>query len=334
MKSCHLVVVIPALNEAATIANVVTRVPRNLPGIDRIEVLVIDDGSSDGTAECAIQAGAFCFRNDRNEGLGAAIKTGLALSLLSGADAIAHIDADGQFAPEDLKYLVEPIVSGRAGFATCTRFAVPELQPQMPWIKLRGNAWVCGIVNSITGHKFTDVSCGFRAYSRETALKLTIWSRFTYTQESFIRLAHLGVPIVEVPLRVRGEREFGESRIARNLWKFGSQIFIIMLRAMRDTQPLTFFGLLAFSLACLGGLQLGVVLCQFLWAGHAAPWDSLLVTGLMFLSLGGVTAVISLLADQLGRVHRTLDESLYYQRLAHFEKNTLPLGQIAGVLGG
>lgn len=121
-----LVVIIPALNEEATIGGVVGRVPVSIPGISQIERVVIDDGSRDGTAACAQEAGASVVRHPENRGVGEAFRTGVEEALRRGADIVVNMDGDGQFRPEDIPRLVRPILAGEAGFVTCTRFGDPE----------------------------------------------------------------------------------------------------------------------------------------------------------------------------------------------------------------
>ena len=146
-----LVVTIPAYNEQATVGEVISNVPKSISGIDKIEVVVIDDGSSDQTAKTAAQAGAFVHSFGHNKGLGAAFAQGIRTALAHGADIIVNIDADGQFDPKDIAKLVEPILNNNADMTTASRFADVSLIPEMPWIKKWGNKRVAGIVNQLGG---------------------------------------------------------------------------------------------------------------------------------------------------------------------------------------
>jgi len=308
-----LVVIIPALNEEATIGQVIQGIPRQqLEGIREVEVVVVDDGSTDGTAEVARQAGAFVVRHPFNRGVGAAFSTGIRTALQRGADLIVNIDGDGQFNPADIPALLEPILCGRADMTTCTRFGRKELEPDMPWIKKWGNRVMCRIINTICwGANFTDVSCGFRAYTREAALRLNLFGSFTYTQETFIDLVSKGMTIVEVPLKVRGVREHGESRVASNLWRYALQSGSIILRAARDVRPLAFFGLIGTGLAILGAICGLIVFGVWLKTGATSPVKSLLIGSGTFLMLGFLLMVFALLADMLGRQRRVLEEILF-----------------------
>jgi len=314
-----LVVVLPALNEEATIAEVIHRIPRQVEGVGRVEVVVVDDGSTDRTAELACAAGAHVVSHWENRGVGAAFATGLHTALQLGADIIVNMDSDGQFSPEDIPSLVRPIIKQDYGFVTCTRFGNPDFVPQMPRIKRWGNRVMCRLVNWIIwGAKFTDVSCGFRAYSRETALRMTLFGPFTYTHESFIDLAAKGVRMTEVPLRVRGVRQHGQSRVAGNLWKYARQTLPIILRAMRDIRPLVFFGLPALLFVVVGALQVLFVAGWWLATGKTSPWTSMITVGGTCVIVGILLSSVALLADQLRRVRAIQEEVLYIQRKAFY----------------
>src|SRR5688572_4325528 len=310
-----LVVTIPALNEAATIGQVVAGVPRKVRGFSDIEVIVVNDGSTDATAEEATKAGALVVNLQNRPGLGKVFQTGLERAMRRGADVIVNIDGDGQFNPADIEKLVAPIIADEADFVTCSRFADPKLRPVMPTVKYYGNRAVTRIINWVCGGtSFTDVSCGFRGFNREAAYRLTLFGRFTYTQETFIDLFAKGLRIVEVPLKVRGVREHGKSRIARSILKYASNSFPIILRAMRDIQPLKFFGGIALFLGLIGVLSGGFMAGWYLWHRKTSPFTSLIpITGI-FLTLGFLLGVLALLADMMGRHRRISEELLYLAR--------------------
>ena len=313
-----LVVTVPAQNEEQTVARVVRGVPGELPGIDVIEVVVLDDASTDATAERARSAGAGVLRVEGRPGLGRVFKAGLDEAMRRGADLVVNIDGDGQFESADVAALVAPLVADRADFVTCTRFKNPDFRPDMPAVKRLGNAAVVKIVNFACGGggRFSDVSCGFRAFNREAFYRLTLFGRYTYTQECFIDLFAKGLRIEEVPLRVRGVREHGQSRVAGSVWKYATNTLPIILRAMRDIRPLKFFGLLALALALPGVLALGVVAANYfvLRPGKTAPFTSLISLGGVLLTLGGLVLVLALLADMMARHRRITEELLYLAR--------------------
>ena len=309
-----LVVVIPALNEAPTIADVIEGVPREMDGVNQVDVVVVDDGSTDDTAELARAAGAAVVSHSKPRGVGAAFRTGISAALERGAGLIVNIDADGQFDPADLPELARPILDGEADVVTCTRFARKELAPKMPWAKRMGNRIVCAMVNGVTGQRLTDVSCGFRAYSRDVALRLNLFGDFTYTQETFIQLAGEHARIREVPLRVRGVRQFGRSRVASNLFTYAARSSAIMLRAARDLNPMKFFGLPGLAVFLLGAGLGAFVMGHWLATGHTTPYSRVLIGSAVGLILGFLLVVLALIADMLGRQRQISEELLYLRR--------------------
>ncbi|MGE5611260.1 MAG: glycosyltransferase family 2 protein, partial [Bacillota bacterium] len=310
-----LVVTIPALNEEKTIAQVVRGVPRNIPGIDDVEVIVVNDGSTDNTASEAADAGASIINLPGGGGLGTVFRAGLEQAMRRNADIVVNIDGDGQFNPVDIAKLVVPILEDRADFVTCSRFSDPALRPQMPIVKYYGNQVVTGIINWVCGGtRFTDVSCGFRALNREAAYRLTLFGKFTYTQETFIDLFSKGLRIAEVPLKVRGVREHGKSRVARSIFKYATSSFPIILRAMRDIQPLKFFGGIALLLGIIGLLTGGFVTGWYLWHRRTTPFTSLITISGATVTLSFLLGVLALLADMMGRHRRITEELLYLTR--------------------
>lgn len=148
-----LAVIIPALNEERTIGQVIDRIPPHFNGISETHVIVVDDGSSDATAEIAKSKGAEIVTHNMSMGVGAAFYDGIKAALQSGADIIVNIDADGQFDPEKIHILIEPILNGSAGMVTASRFKDTSLSPSMPAMKKWGNRQVAHIVNFITNKK-------------------------------------------------------------------------------------------------------------------------------------------------------------------------------------
>jgi len=316
--SRRLVVLLPALNEEKTIADVIERVPRVIDGFDEVQLLVIDDGSTDNTASISKSAGAAVVSHAQNMGVGAAFHTGIRTALQLGASVIVNIDADGQFNPADIPELITPIMNGQAQFVTATRFARPELIPDMPATKIWGNKMMTRIINFLTKKNFSDVSCGFRAYSREAALRMTLFGHFTYTQETFIDLAFKNIPMMEIPLVIRGEREHGRSRVASNLWRYGIKAATIIFRAARDYKPHYFFGVPGLLLFASGVLS-GVFLLQhYLVTGQTSPYRSLVQLSSVLIIVGFLLVFISLLADMLHRNRVIAEEAVYHARKASY----------------
>lgn len=313
-EGVSVVVTIPALNEAATIGEVIGGIPRDIGGVACVKAVVIDDGSTDATAKIAAQAGAKVVSFGRNRGLGAAFLQGLRSALELGADIIVNIDADGQFDPQDIGRLLAPIMAGKADMVTASRFAEKELVPEMPGIKKWGNRRVTNIVNNLSGEKLHDVSCGFRAYSREAALRVTLLGGHTYTHEIILDLSFRGLRIEEVPVKVVGVRRAGESRVAGNLWKYGWHSLIIMLRVFRDYRPMRFFGTISLFFLLIAFLCGAFVLCHYLRTGAFFPYTfvAFFAGGFGFVSL--ICYITALLAGMINRLRIQQDEQLFLLR--------------------
>jgi glycosyltransferase involved in cell wall biosynthesis len=255
-------------------------------------------------------------------GVGAAMQTGFRQALEHGADIIVNIDADGQFDSADIPQLIAPILAGTAEFVTCSRFADSRLTPRMPEIKKWGNRWMTRIINIITGKKFTDVSCGFRAYTREAALRLVLFGRFTYTQETFIDLAFKGVSMTEVPLKVRGTREYGRSRVADNLWRYGLKSASIIFRSARDFRPFVFFGIPGLAITLVGLGCGSFLLWHWLSTGHTAPYRSLVQVAGIFIIVGVLLGFMAMLADMQHRNRILIEEIVYLTRKKFYERES------------
>lgn len=228
-----LAVYLPALNEAETIGEVLDGIPRAIPRITEITKIVVDDGSSDGTAAVAELHGAIIVRHPRNLGTGRAFKSGVQAGLASGADIIVGMDADGQFRPGDLSALVAPIVSGDADVVLCTRFGPGnQLAGKMPAVKRLGNWLLCRIISLTVQQRFTDVSCGFRAFSRDAALRVDVRSDFEYAHESLLTWHRLGQRVTEIELPVLAERPVGKSRMLANVGSYALRSAPVLLVAI------------------------------------------------------------------------------------------------------
>lgn len=336
-----LIVTIPALNEEKTIGDVIRGIPSDIPGISQVEVIVCNDGSTDRTAELAAEAGAIVIDIHGRPGLGTVFRTGFERAMRRGADIIVNIDGDGQFNPDDIRHLIKPILEDQADFVTCSRFKDPSLHPTMPGVKFWGNKVVTRIINWVCGGtEFSDVSCGFRAFNREAAYRMTLFGRYTYTQECFIDLFSKGVRIAEVPLKVRGVREHGKSRVASSILKYATNSLPIILRAMRDIQPLKFFGGIAVLLFILGAITGGFVSIWWMfnteivkrapdgtaidWVHKTAPFTSLITVSGILLVLSFLMGVLALLADMMGR-HRKISEEMLFlaRRRIYSSKRTI-----------
>ncbi len=310
----RLLVMMPALNEAASIAAVLDRVPRRIPGIGAVDVLVIDDGSTDETVSIARAHGAAVISHGRNLGVGVALQTGLGEAVRRGVDLLVNIDSDGQFAPEDIARIVVPVLQGRADFVTASRFMDKALIPDMPWVKKFGNWGMARIISALCRQRFDDVSCGFRAYGREAILHLVLLGRFTYTQESFLVLTQKGLRLVELPMKVRGVREHGQSRIASNLWRYAWRTLGIIFSFIRDYSPGVLFNNAALAFL-LGALGLGGF---FLWhrlsAGQFSPHIWAGFTAAFLAGMATLIFGLGQIALMVARLRSVQEQQLYLTR--------------------
>ncbi len=314
-----LVIIIPAYNEEEGIGQVLDRMPRRVEGIDRLKILVVNDGSTDRTADVAREKGAEVISHPLNQGLGVAFRNGIERALEQGADIIVNIDADGQFDPEDIPQLVAPILKDEAEVVTASRFLSPELKPKMSRIKAAGNKFMSAFISKIVKEKFYDVSCGFRAYSKDAALKMNLFGKFTYTQESFIDLAAKNVPIKEVAIRVKGERPYGKSRIASNLFKYGFNTTRIILGAFRDYKPLRMMAFIALGFLAIG-IPVGVFfLVHYIRTGSFRPhtWAAFLSFASFMLALFMV--IVGIILEMFSRMRIIQEQLIYLAKRERYE---------------
>jgi len=315
-----LAIIIFALNEEESVGGVLGRIPVVIEGIDETDVIVVDDGSTDGTRALALARGAHVVSHAKNRGLGAAFATGIDAALRAGADIVVSLDGDGQHPPEAIPLLIAPLLAGEADFATATRFSDPALLPRMPVLNRLGNWLVARITGLACGRPFTDASCGFRAYSRDAALRINIFGGHTYTQESLLDLARKGVAMTEVPVAIRGVREHGRSRVAHSLVHYGLRALTILVRAVRDRLPFPFFGAIGAVLAFIGAAAEMTVLTNFALTGKTSPYHSFTTLGAIFLILGAVSFLVALLADMLSRMRETQETLLYLEKRRYYDE--------------
>lgn len=310
-----LAVYLPAFNEADTIGALLDAIPAAIPGITALRTIVVDDGSTDGTAEVAHVHGAHVVRHARNRGTGRAFMSGVQAALDAGADIIVAMDADGQFAPADIAKLVAPIVNGEADVALCSRFGPnSQLTGRMPAVKRAGNWMLCRIISATAGQRFTDVSCGFRAFTRDAALRVDIHSEFEYIHESLLTWRRHGQRVVEIALPVRAERAGGESRVLSSVAYYTLRAAPVLIGAIRDYSPLKFYGsvaLLAFVTSIAIG---GAVFVHWLRTGETIPYTQFITVSVGGTLLAVVLGAVALLADLIARLKFQVEEILYKTR--------------------
>ena len=315
-----IVVMIPAYNEEEGIEATIKKIPRKIEGADCVEVIVVDDGSTDRTVEIAKESGADeIILHPINKGLGTSFRDGLKASLEKGADILVTIDADGQFNPDDIPKLIEPILNSEADFVTTSRFLDKKLEPDMPKIKKFGNKLFTKIINILTNGEFTDTQCGFRAYSKKAALKLNLSGNFTYTQEVFIDLVEKGLHVKEIPLKVK-YGDIRDSRVVKNPISYGIRALMIIIKTIRDYEPLKFFGIPGVFVFITGFLGGSFMLIRYILTGRTTPFSSLIMFSELLMILGFLIIVLALIADMNDRQRKIQEEILYYNKLKRYSK--------------
>lgn len=310
-----LLIALPAYNEEPTVASVVSGLPRSLSGADRVDVAVVDDGSTDLTARKAAEAGAKVLSHGRNLGLGAAFRTALDYARENGYRWMVTLDADGQFTPESVPRVAGPVLAGEVDLATASRFADPSLVPDgIGRVKLWGNRMVARLVSALSGVRVADATCGFRAYGPRALEMLSSFSRFTYTQEVIIDLASKGMRIREVPVEVLAHRPAGESRISGNLWRYAALSLAAMYSVSHDHRPWRFYGVPALGMMLLGGAGELFVFARWLAVGMVTPFKGVAIAGLFLVTFGAIFGLFASLADTSSH-NRRLSESILADRV-------------------
>lgn len=304
-----LIIYMPALNEAENIQQVIRSLPKTLENVGEIEVLVVDDGSTDNTTSLAREMNASVISHHKNLGLGIAFQSAMNYALNNDANILVSIDADGQFDPKNISDLIAPIQKGFAHMVTGNRFSNGKPQ-NMPWTKYWGNNLVSKLISRISINRFEDVSCGFRAYSREALYQLNLFGSFSYTHEVILNLAFKKLPILEYPIDVKYFLD-RESRIASSLLKYAFNTSKIILRTLLDYKPLYFFGNLGLLNLLVAFLFTGYMLIHYFLTGAFTPYKSFGFIGLGFGIFGLFILFIGLIADMLNRIRLNQDRILF-----------------------
>jgi len=303
-----LIVMVPAYNEEKTIGKVIKEIPREVEGFDEVEVLVINDGSTDRTAEVAKKMGAdYVVSHKRNLGLANAFKTGLEGALKFGADVIVNIDADGQYNAKEIPKLIEPILRGEADIVIGDR-QIDKLD-HMPKAKKIGNKIATWVTRKLSGLPVRDAQSGFRAFSKEAAMRMNLLGDYTYVQETIIQAANKNLKIEWVPVEFR-KRE-GKSRLIPNIWSYAKKAGMTIIRTYRDYHPLKVF--LSVGLVfLLVGLAFGLrVLLHYFETGTVTPYLPSAVLSVVLIVVGTLSVILGLVADMLKMQRLLLEEILY-----------------------
>jgi glycosyltransferase involved in cell wall biosynthesis len=310
-----LIVQIPVLNEADSIAQVVSGVPRHPPSVNSVEVLIVDDGCTDDTVAVALAHGAdHVVRHKSRKGLAAAYQTGIDTALRLGADIIVNTDGDNQYPGSEIPRLVEPIVAGRADMVIGDRQVAesPHFSPFKKQLQALGS----GVVRWASDTDVPDTVSGFRALSREYALRTFVTTDFSYTVESLIQAGKRRLTITTVPIVTNQVQR--ASRLHQGNWNFIKRQAATIVRTYATYEPLKTFSYLAAPFILVGLVLLGRAMFVYVMRQLVDnyPEDNFqsLVGGGVALILGFITFLIGLVADRIGGVRRLQEEILYRAR--------------------
>lgn len=310
-----LIIQIPCLNEAETLSVAIADIPREIDGVDKVEILVIDDGSTDETVAVAKEAGAdHIIRNGTNLGLARSFQRGLDTSLRLGADIIVNTDGDNQYHGGDIKKLVEPILSGAADIVVGDRQTetIKHFSPLKRLLQKTGSR----VVGRLAGTDVADAVSGFRAFSRAAAMGLTVRSTFSYTTETLIQAGRKRLRIASVPIQTnKVERP---SRLFKSIPQFLTRTGATMMRAYAMYAPLKIFMIIGLGLMAAGALPILRFLAHYI-AGDGGGMIQSLVIGGALMVMGGVCAMFALIADLVAYNRMLLEQTLERVRKIEYE---------------
>jgi glycosyltransferase involved in cell wall biosynthesis len=290
-----LIIQIPCLNEEATLPATLADLPREVPGFDTVEWLVVDDGSTDRTVDVARSHGVdHVVRLTNNKGLAAGFQAGLDASLKLGADVIVNTDADNQYNGADVAKLVAPIVEGRADMVVGDRevMTIEHFSPLKKSLQRLGS-WVVRQASETT---VPDTTSGFRAYNREAAMQMAVVSKFTYTLETIIQAGKLLVAIDHVPIRTN--EKLRESRLFPSMWAYVRRNTVSIFRVYAQYEPLRVFMSLAALLFVLALIPWGRFLVAYVGGNGKGHVQSLLLGAVLF-NVAVVLGALGILGDLL-----------------------------------
>jgi glycosyltransferase involved in cell wall biosynthesis len=302
-----LIIQIPCHNEAQVITSTIKSLPTSIDGFDSIEYLVIDDGSNDDTAKVAVDAGAhYLVKLPGHMGLAAAFTSGLEACISHGADVIVNTDADNQYHSDDICLLIKPIVEGKAQIVVGDR-GVATLETFSPFKRMlqRMGSWV---VARISGIDIPDATSGFRALTREAALRTLVLNDYSYTLETLIQAGARRTPVAYVKIRTNPQTR--PSRLIRSIPQYLANSSATIVRSYTMYRPLRVFTLFG-SIFILAGLALAVRFLYYYIIGQGGGHLQSVVLSAVLLIVGFQVILIGLVADLIGFNRKILEEVLY-----------------------
>lgn len=312
-----LIIQIPCYNEEETLGITVNDLPRQIDGIDEIEYLIINDGSRDRTVEAAHQLGihhVISFK--QNKGLAKGFMAGLDACLHLGADIIVNTDADNQYCGADIEKLVRPILDGEADIVIGER-PIDETE-HFSWKKKKFQHLGSWVVRMASGTSIPDAPSGFRAYSREAALRLNVTNEYTYTLETIIQAGHDKIAMASVPIHTNGETR--PSRLFSSMWRYMKRSASVIIRSFMMYKPLRFFATCGGILSLLGVLAGVRYMWYFFHGAGGGHVQSLIFTAILIL-MGVQIIVIGMLADVVAANRKILEDVQYRVRKIDCTRN-------------
>jgi glycosyltransferase involved in cell wall biosynthesis len=302
-----LIIQIPCFNEETSLPVTLKAIPRRFRGAGRVEILVVDDGSSDRTVEAAQKHGAdHVVRLTNHKGLAEAYSAGIDAALKLGADIVVNTDADNQYCAEDIQKLIDPILAGEADMVVGERDikSIADFSPVKKGLQRLGS-WM---VRQLSGTRIPDATSGFRALSREAALRLHIVSRFTYTLETIIQAGKKNIALVSVPVRTNARMR--PSRLFSNMGSYIRRSAATLVRIYTMYEPLKFFFTIGAFLFGLGVLISARFLYYFYTQRGTGHIQSLILAAVLMI-VGFQVIMIGLLSDVLAANRSLLEDVLH-----------------------
>jgi len=305
----HLIIQIPCYNEAQSLPATLADIPLRITGIDTIETMIIDDGSTDGTIDVARRLGVdHIIRLPGHKGLAIAFQAGLDTCLKLGADIIVNTDGDNQYPQAEIPRLIDPILHNEADIVIGDRQVqtVPHFSP----LKKRLQRWGSWVVCLASGIRAPDATSGFRAYSREAALRMSVLTRYTYTLETIIQAGKKGLRVTYVPIQVNHPTR--DSRLIKSNWTYVKHSAATILRLYAFYEPLRTFSFLSVPFVVIGLFAL-IRFLYFHFTGQAGIGRHVqsLVLGGTLLTIGFLLFVLGVVADLIAANRMLLEETMY-----------------------
>ena len=313
-----LIIQIPCYNEAETLEIALNDLPKQIDGIDEIEYLIINDGSKDNTVEVARNWGVHYVVNfKQNKGLAKGFMAGIDACLRHGADIIVNTDADNQYCGEDIETIIRPILEGKADMVIGER-PIDETEHFSP-IKKKLQHLGSWAVRKASHTNIPDAPSGFRAFSRDAAMRLNVVNDYTYTLETIVQAGRSKMAIMSVPIRTNPELR--SSRLFHSMWGYVKKSMLTILRAFMWYKPLYCFTMVAL-IPSLIGLGIAVRFLFFYFNGAGKGHVQSLILACTLLIIGFITFVIGLLADTIAANRRILEDVQYHVRKLEYDRET------------